>query len=586
MAQKRSLTPLIVGPLLILMGLLFLAANVYRFDIPWLRWMWYLFPALLLLLGITKLLRHFLWEHSRLLKNPRKGGLLSGLVWTTIGVFWILSLAGFTGLLDFFGLYWPLLLVLFGLGKIIDYYRFHGKLQFRAGEVIGVLFLILVGLIVPTIANAHFPLLEFPISWTDDDLKIGEIMGKRYSWSTTETVPANDLREIEVTNLYGNVTIGSGSQDSVEISLTKEVLEQSEEAAEAIAERVEITTSVDGAILRVGTNRSELELDKGRFKSHLKLKVPKQINVRVSNKYGELRVSDIDGVCELSNTYGDVVVARVIGNTEITNSYDRVEAREVGGDLRVENHRGAIQVEEVSGSAELKSDYDSISARQIGGDLLVTNRFGRIRVDRVGGKVGIEGPGSEVFVADVENEVVVQNSHKKLTVRSLDSSLGIETSYSQVELSEIAGTVDVRANQSQIQGKELASGVVVNAKGSKISLKEIDGPFEIATSLRNVEIEDFVGKGEIQNEYGEIILVASRPFSEQLVASNKNGQITLKLGPRSALKLSARTVGGKVVSDFNLELEKGSSTLETEMGRGGPEVRLQTTSADIRVLKK
>jgi hypothetical protein len=52
------------------------------------------------------------------------------------------------------------------------------------------------------------------------------------------------------------------------------------------------------------------------------------------------------------------------------------------------------------------------------------------------------------------------------------------------------------------------------------------------------------------------------------------------------LKLSARTVGGKIVSDFNLELEEDSSILETEIGKGGPEVRLQTSSADIRVLKK
>jgi hypothetical protein len=571
---------------LILLGGLFLSANVLRFDIAWLKWLQFVFPSLLVLWGAIKLIRHFTWTKDRLLARPGRAGLFSGLFWATIGTMWLLDLSGAVNAFEFFGIYWPFLLIIFGFGKIIDYYRLQGQLQIRPAEVIGILFLALLGMASSRISEAHWPLVELPILWGEDDIRIGEIMGERFTFTTTESVPADNLAEIEVSNLYGNVTIRPEGDNNASIQLKKEILESTEVAARAVADQVQLSISIDGSTLRLGTNRGDLRLEKGRFKSHLDIALPPHFSAKVSNRYGEVRVSGIDGICNVKNTYGDVVVERIGGNVFIANSYDRVVVRDVARDLTVENHRGSIQAENVEGAAELRSDYDTISARRIGGDLEVANRFGRIQIERVGGKVSVEGPGSQVFISSVENAVVARNSHKALNIRSVDSSVDVDTSYSQVELNEIGGPVQIRASHAQIDGKKITSEINVKAIGSRISLSELKGSFDIATSLRDVVIENFNASGEVQNEYGEITLATSGPIRGRLTAATKEGQITLRVPRDSSFTLSARAMGGKVVSDFPLQLEAGASVLDTVVGNGGPEVRLQTAHADIHVMKR
>ena len=144
MNGNRSLTPLVVGLILVVLGGLFLAANLWDWSFNWWRLLEFALPVLLAFWGLTKLVRHFSWDAARLDGQPSKGGLLGGLFWLGVGAVWLLDLVGAVQGLSFFGLFWPGLLVLFGLGKILDYYRLGGQSQFRAGEVVGLLFVILV----------------------------------------------------------------------------------------------------------------------------------------------------------------------------------------------------------------------------------------------------------------------------------------------------------------------------------------------------------------------------------------------------------------------------------------------------------
>src|ERR671937_836864 len=100
------------------------------------------------------------------MSHKRRPTLMGGLLWTGLGVVFLLSNFGIgPGVWTMAGRYWPILLILLGLGKVIDHFRRKEGVSLRVGEVFGIFFLLLIGSFVTRI-HRHFPagpLPPFPI---------------------------------------------------------------------------------------------------------------------------------------------------------------------------------------------------------------------------------------------------------------------------------------------------------------------------------------------------------------------------------------------------------------------------------------
>ena len=180
MSRRQSFAPLILGLVLVVLGGVFLVHNLGVLQFDWLLGLRLVIPTLFLAWGLYRLIRHFTWSAQQLAEHPARSGLLSGMFFTSLGVIWYLHLLNVLSFSDFVGLYWPLLLVLFGVGKIVDFYRLQGRLQFRVTEAFGVVFVIFFGLACGLCARAHFPLIEFPFS-IDDDYSLADLVGRKFS---------------------------------------------------------------------------------------------------------------------------------------------------------------------------------------------------------------------------------------------------------------------------------------------------------------------------------------------------------------------------------------------------------------------
>src|SRR5512136_2540780 len=87
----------------------------------------------------------------------RRPSLLGGLLWTGLGVLFLLhNFSIVPNLWRMAARYWPILLILLGLGKVIDYFRQKEGVSIRFGEVVGILFLVLIGSAVTKVSNTNF----------------------------------------------------------------------------------------------------------------------------------------------------------------------------------------------------------------------------------------------------------------------------------------------------------------------------------------------------------------------------------------------------------------------------------------------
>ena len=100
------------------------------------------------------------------MSQKRRPSLLGALLWLGLGILFLLQNFGIgLDLWSFAGRYWPLLLILLGLGKVLDYFLKKDSVSIGVGEIIGILFLLLIGSALTKISDTPFARIirELPI---------------------------------------------------------------------------------------------------------------------------------------------------------------------------------------------------------------------------------------------------------------------------------------------------------------------------------------------------------------------------------------------------------------------------------------
>ena len=582
---KKQVRTLIFGVALVLLGLLFFVPRIFSIPVGSPLILKIALAGLLMLVGLTRLVRHFTWSESELHSRPGKAGLLSGIFWTWVGTLALCDLLGLADGWHLFTNYWPVILVLLGLGKVIDFLRLETPARVRVAEVLGILLIVCLGLASGQISRAHFPLIDLWAGSMFPEVLEG-VLVQEHRFRIERRLEAGEIDTVEVTNAYGRVRIDSAHSESVEIELEKVVRDRSEEDARTLAEEFTIATAREGSVLRIGTNRMQLGRQGQRLRTHLAIKVPKTVTLTVRNDYGDTRVSGIGGPCRLESTYGRVYVESVTGDLEVTNRYKGIEIRNVIGTVHAHNRHGSITVQKIVGSTHLESSYKTITARNIDGDLEAKNHFGQVRVEDVTGQVTVQGSGSEVDVSDVQKSVSIENSYKRVSAQQLGDGLDLVTSYSEVSLSNIKGFLDAKATFADLAAEDIGAGATIVGRGSKVSLAQVGGPVKVGTSFKAVVVERVSGPVEVENEYRKISITVPSPLLGPITASNSYGEISLSIPADSDFTLTARSKGGQVLSDFPGHPDENRGSLDLVHGQGAPQIQLQTTYSKIRIRQR
>jgi len=587
--SARNVKSLIAGLLLVVAGGLFLAVNLTTFRIDWWLVTKTVFPVLFMLGGGIKLWRYVTWPEERTLQSPASASLLSGLFWFSLGTVLLLDIFGVLGTLGFVGLYWPVLIILFGIGKIVDYYRFKGGLRVRPAEIFGVVFVIVFGLAANRLSRAHFPLFE-ELKWGDLSLPIpAELEKNKFEFPAEQTIPLGGASELQVHNLYGDVEIVPGDSDTVAIRLIKTVRADTRAEAEETASAIQITTQSEDGHFLVGTNREAIGQKGKNLSTHFRITVPPSLPVVIENSFGDVKITGREAPCSVTNSYGGIEARDIRGDLRLATRYQAISVQKVDGNVTAENRRAPVRLKAISGSVDARTDYDEIRAEDIGGKLTVTNHFGSINLADLAAPVEVDGTGSQVSISRAHQTATIQNSHKDVNLDQIDGNLLLQTSYSKVDLKRTLGEVDLKVVHSEVNARNLDGGIKIQGRGSQITLKDVRGKIGIETSLRRVSIENFAGPVTVENEYGEVNLGNDQELAGPVKVSNRNGAIVLSLPKTAGFQLSAQSVDGQIVSDFNPTPEApegGTAVLEASVGNGGPAVELQTTYSRIQIVKR
>lgn len=504
--------------------------------------------------------------------------------------------------------WWPLLLVVWGAGKLITRVR-TGRARFGVGEVFLLLLFVLCGTVFTLAQRAiesqglHFRMVELR--------RLAEQQSGRFHQHVFVSeqdvlLPPDAEVNIVISLPAGNIRVEAGPAPDLPAGAAA----APDPAAEAvrgegqIAGRLQLVKRVwaadsgqaaaraDAVRLRAGPldpehGRFPVEVeDSGGSEVALELlaTLPPGVGVTALTEEGSVRIEGPFVRVETRTDEGPVEIRGAGGPVAVTVRDGALWASGIAGALEVQARRAAVEVDSVVGAATVEAEGAPVWIAGAGSSVTVRGRNAPIEV------TGSSGP------------VEIETRISPITLDRIGGSAVLRSDFGDVLASSIDGPLRIRTESALVEVRGARSGVDVGAAGGSLVLDDILGPLTVASGRGEVRASRLVGPASFQGAAGAVTVrefgdtlsvtggdadvdVATSLVGGEVTLTTERGDVRLTLPRAGSFALSAETDSGDVESDFALERtdSDGSSRWQGRAGSGAGRVAISTQQGDVTV---
>lgn len=491
--------------------------------------------------------------------------------------------------------WWPLLIIVWGLLKLVDYYRFKragdDRPVFSGGEVALLILVILSGSAITTAANIS---PEIGSIFHIGDFDLWDITGNNYEYTEHQEADAASESIIEIINMYGGVDVRPGATDRIILDVKKTVRAASKEDADRLVADFTFSIKNEGSKYRILSNRDDFigdrrNRERQRFKSTLTVLAPKRSSIQLDNRNGKISLQDLIGKQTIVNRYGQVEVRGITGALDlenrngsvevdgiteaatITNSYSSTTAKNIGGTLDLKNRNGSVEVNTVKGDTHIKNSYSSVEVRGVTGSLELENRNGSVDVE------------------DVTQSARITNSYSNATAKNIGGNLEINNRNGSVDVSGVKGNATISNSYAPITVENVQGEVTITGRNNSVDVEHVDGGVNTESSYQNVSIRDAKGAISVTTRNGDVTLGFVKAPQKDVRVSAQYSNVRIELPSSASFNIDARTEHGSISSEFegfNTNSSKRDRSIRGHVGSGGPQITIDTRNGDIRLEKR
>ena len=340
--------------------------------------------------------------------RPRRRSIFSGVLLIVLGlVFLAQNFRGDFGFWRLIWKWWPLILILWGVAKLIDRLAAQRSGEgapptISGGEILLVSLVILLGLGVSA------------VHWIPRGPGVDVPWGNEYSFNQDigpQAIPANS--HISIRTQRGGITVRAEDTLEISVSAKKTGHAWTETEAQRQCQHVSVAISHSVDAYEVGMQGGE----DGRCTVDLEVHVPKQSDISTRTDHGDIQLTGIEGGVSVTTAHGDVEVRNPGGDVSVETRKGDVQISDAGGNVKVSGRGGDVSISNVSGAATIDGEfYGSIKLEKIAKgvhfvsqrtDLTVTKISGR--VDTSSGNLEITDASGSVSLKTKDYDVVMEN---------------------------------------------------------------------------------------------------------------------------------------------------------------------------------
>lgn len=377
--------------------------------------------------------------------------------------------------------YWPVLIIFWGLSRLVDYFALRGTEQaaavtrISAGDIIGLLFILIFGMLFTQIVRRGMePGHPFPIRIGDEDL--GCLFGKQFEFTDEIRQQLPPGANLDLSNLRGAVNVAPIAGNEALLNVRKTVCAASEPEARQIAESTSLTWEGSGGNYHL--RWSTTGATSGFTGAAVEAQVPARVNLTLATERGNASVRGIEGNVELRVERGDTTVENV------------------GGDVRVDIRRGDVTVADILGAVRVDGRGGEVEIRNVRGGAIIQGEYGGpIRVASVQGPTRFESRRTKFSASKLDGEVTTSGGFR---VRGVPGDVSLDTKDYEIELEEVTGEIRIENRNGPVRIRMPRAPrypIHVETRSGDIELVlPTDSGFQVAAEARDGEIQsDFEG---------------------------------------------------------------------------------------------
>ncbi len=255
---------------------------------------------------------------------PRPPRSMAGaVVLILLGVLFLMGTMGILnwhGLIVMFGRYWPALLILWGVIKLMEHEQ--AKRAGMPGRGIGVggvflmIFLIMGGLIATGASRVDWGNIRDHLQIGDND--VDEIFGGSsfdYDGELKSDLPAGTTG-LRINDERGTITVNVSDDKKMRVSWRKKVHAENQQDADSLNKKTEVTITPADKVMVLNAN-TQAAGDKG-VSVDMDVFVPRTMDISIIARRGDVTIAGTTGSVDINHQHGEVNLNDLTGNVTLT----------------------------------------------------------------------------------------------------------------------------------------------------------------------------------------------------------------------------------------------------------------------------
>lgn len=503
---------------------------------------------------------------------PRRRRSLAGpVILILLGVVFLLGnmhVLTWSALWVWFAHYWPLLLILWGVIKLVEYLLARQQGSQPAGIGFGggllVFMIVLFGITATALDQVDWgPIREHIIS---SGGPLPPFFGSKYQYDSQVDQAVAQHGEFRLSLPRGSITILPSADEKVHMSVHKTIVAYSKEEADRVDQATQPQFKSDempqspalpnlkglspaereriqGDMARAKAEANRARADAAKAHADVDRAREEMLRVNLEAPSGSFVMANVEIhvppalALDLSTGRGDVEIRGRQGDVKLSTSHGDVTVEDVAGNVSISMHGGL--------------HGGSLTARSVKGNVTVDGRANDSSISDVTGLVALSG--------DYMGETRLQN---------VAQGFRFSSSRTDLETGKIPG--ELRMDLHDLHAS--------NVNGLKVH-----------TRSKDIRLDDVVGDIEVSNKNADVEVHVSKALAGNIHLTNSNGGIELTLPAQAAFQVEANARQGEIRSDFGeikiQNISEQNAVANGTVGSNGKKIQLSTEHADIEIRK-
>jgi Putative adhesin len=414
--------------------------------------------------------------------------------------------------------YWPALLIVWGMIKLIEYQQAQRdgvpSRGIGAGGVMLVVVVVFFGLIATQASKFNWADLRDHMD-IDDSGDFSNFLGETYTFNDQLQQDFAAGSSLKVVDNHGAVSIHASDDNKITVVVHKRIgADNQGDADKYNSETKPVLTVIRGLVTLDA--RVEAAGDHS-ISTDLDISLPRKASVSIVSRRGDVNIVSREGAVDISAQRADTSVEEVTGNVKVSLEKSSAKIEQITGDVRVEGRLSEVSLVDIKGTAHLDGEFAE-----------------SVKLARIAKTVTFKSSRTDMEFSKIDGELNLDSDD--LHASQITGPLRLVTHSKDIRLDNVAGDVRLEnANGGVELGMSSLGNVQIDNRQADIELTVPDkAGFRMDARTRDGEIQSDFGELNVTNSDREASASGSvGNASSHVVLNNEHGGIEIR-------KLSAR----------------------------------------------